>query len=74
MRYLILLLFNFFIGCAGTKYVTVPLSEPPKIYKPNIIYTEKDFLNEYKRSLMKISEWQNWYNIQVNTTNNNYKK
>lgn len=64
IRFLLLLI--FLAGCSSVKYVTVPMSDPPEIYKPNIIKTEKDFLYEYKRSLMKISEWQNWYNIQTN--------
>ncbi|ASJ21498.1 hypothetical protein BHAMNSH16_07540 [Brachyspira hampsonii] len=64
IRFLLLLI--FLVSCSSVKYVTVPMTKPPEIYKPNIINTEKDFLNEYKRSLMKISEWQNWYNIQTN--------
>ena len=66
MKLIIVFVLGLFIsGCSSVKYVTVPLSKPPEIYNPNKIYTEKDFLKEYKRSLIKISEWQNWYNIQV---------
>lgn len=65
MKYLLLFFILFFSGCSTIKYVTIQLTTPPKIYKPNIIYTEKDLINEYKRSLMKISEWQNWYNVQT---------
>ena len=64
IRFLLLLI--FLTSCSSVKYVTVPMSDPPEIYKPNLIKTEKDFLYEYKRSLMKISEWQNWYAIQTN--------
>lgn len=64
IRFLLLLI--FLVSCSSVKYVTIPMSNPPDIYKPNIIKTEKDFLYEYKRSLMKISEWQNWYAIQTN--------
>ncbi|MEI0799686.1 hypothetical protein R4Q14_15365 [Brachyspira intermedia] len=65
IRFLLLLLI-FLGGCSSVKYITVPMSSPPEVYKPNTADTEKDFLYEYKRSLMKISEWQNWYNIQTN--------
>ncbi|MEI0528580.1 hypothetical protein R4J00_08015 [Brachyspira intermedia] len=64
IRFLLLLI--FLVSCSSVKYVTISMSNPPDIYKPNIIKTEKDFLYEYKRSLIKISEWQNWYNIQTN--------
>lgn len=66
MKYLIFLCSFFIISCCTPKYISVPLTAPPKIYKPNIVNTEKDLINEYKRSIMKISEWQNWYNIQTN--------
>ncbi|TVL43855.1 hypothetical protein A9X73_12790 [Brachyspira hyodysenteriae] len=66
MKYLIFLCYFFVISCCSTKYITVPLTIPPDIYNPGIVYTEKDIINEYKRSLMKISEWQNWYNVQTN--------
>lgn len=65
MKYLLLLFILFFSSCSTIKYVTIPLTTPPKTYKPNIIYREKDLMNEYKRSLMKITEWQNWYNVQL---------
>ncbi|MEI0703013.1 hypothetical protein [Brachyspira intermedia] len=66
MKYLIFLCSFFVISCCSTKYITVPLTTPPNIYNPGIVYTEKDIIREYKRSLMKISEWQNWYNVQTN--------
>ncbi len=68
MKYLILLLYTVFImGCSSVKYITMPLSKPPEIYKPSIVNTEKELIKEYKKSVIKITEWQNWYNIQVNT-------
>lgn len=68
MKYLILLLYALLIiGCCSHKYITIPLSAPPEIYKPNSINTQKDLINEYKKSIIKITQWQNWYNIQVNT-------
>lgn len=66
MKYLIFLCSFFVISCCSTKYITVPLTAPPNIYNPGIVYTEKDIIIEYKRALMKISEWQNWYNVQTN--------
>ncbi len=66
MKYFIFLYYFFIISCCTPKYIKVPLTTPPKTYKPNIVYTEKDLIIEYKNSLMKISEWQNWYNIQTN--------
>ena len=66
MKYLIILFSFFVISCCSTKYITVPFTSPPNIYNPSIVYTEKELIIEYKRSLMKISEWQNWYNVQTN--------
>ena len=66
MKYLIFLCSFFMISCCSTKYITIPLTSPPDIYNPGIVYTEKDIIMEYKRALMKISEWQNWYNVQTN--------
>ena len=67
IKYLFLLYSSIIIISCTTKYVTVPLTSPPTIYTPSTIYTEKDLIQEYRRSIMKISEWQNWYNIQINT-------
>lgn len=69
MKYLILLLFLILLtSCTTTKYVIVPLSEPPTFFYPNTnIQTQKDLIKDYQNSLIKISEWQKWYNIQVNT-------
>lgn len=68
MKYIILIIIYsiFIISCKTTEYVTVPLTEPPSIYNPSDnITTQKELLKEYQRSLIKISEWQKWYNIQI---------
>ena len=67
MKYILIIILSIFIvSCQTTKYVTIPLSEPPNFYKPNDnITTQKQLLKEYQRSLIKITEWQKWYNIQV---------
>lgn len=44
-----------------TKYIKIPMSTPPDIYiipVSNSITTIKDFLLEYRKSIMKISEWE----------------
>lgn len=43
----------------------IPLSSPPQKYEINEIVTDKDLIFEYQKSIIKISEWQVWYNIQV---------
>lgn len=61
-----------FNSCGTVKYVTVPLTTPPKMYYPSTnISTQKQLINEYKNSLMKIAEWQIWYKIQTNNSNTN---
>lgn len=63
----IILLIIVIGGCrAQTKYITVKMSSPPKIYIPNNnITTDKQLLEEYLNQLIKITEWQKWYNIQI---------
>ncbi|WP_297285605.1 hypothetical protein [uncultured Brachyspira sp.] len=41
------------------------LTPPPSIYIIRDVKTKKDLLKNYKDATMKISHWQNWYNIQV---------
>ncbi|MEI0605206.1 hypothetical protein R4K55_13400 [Brachyspira alvinipulli] len=67
MKYILIIILSIFIvSCQTAKYVTIPLSEPPNIYKPNEnITTQKELLKEYQRSLIKIAEWQKWYNVQI---------
>lgn len=65
-KLLLILLIILLCSCSTTKYVTVPLIEPPKMYYPNNnIRTQKQLLQEYLRQMIVISEWQKWYNIQV---------
>ena len=76
------LLFFFLLilsSCTTTKYVTVPLTKAPEFYiapETNSITTIKDLVNEYRNTVIKISEWQDWYVVQTNTEigNTNYKK
>ena len=64
----ILLLCIVACSCTSVKYVTIPLTTPPEIYKPsNRNLTEKDLILEYRKAVMKINEWQLWY--QINTNN-----
>ena len=66
LKIALLLLTTFFISCSTVKYVTIPLSKPPDFYHPSInIKTQKDFFREYQNSLIKIKEWQKWYNVQI---------
>lgn len=69
MKYILIIILSIFIvSCQTTKYAAMPLTEPPNIYKPNDnITTQKELLKEYQRSLIKILEWQKWYNIQIYT-------
>lgn len=58
-----------------TKYIRIPMSTPPDIYIvpiSNSVTTMKDFLLEYRRAIMKISEWEDWYNIQVGSNYYHY--
>lgn len=65
---LIIFLFIFLVSCTTVKYAGVPLSAPPSFYYPYTnIQTKKDFFKEYQRSLIKIKEWQKWYDIQIST-------
>lgn len=64
-------------SCTTTKYVTIPLTKAPDFYKApetNSITTIKDLVSEYRRSMMKISEWQNWYVVQTNDKIGNTNK
>lgn len=65
---LLLFPFIFFTSCSTVKYVTVPLSPPPKPYKvtEGQIKTQKDLFKEYQKTLIKLNEWEAWYSIQTN--------
>ena len=64
--WVLLLLFIFLAGCSTqVKYITTPMSEPPAIFIVEDIQTDKQLIKEYQKSIIKITEWQKWYNIQV---------
>lgn len=50
----------------------IPLSESPGRYEIKKIETAKDLVFEYQKAVIKISEWQKWYNIQVMTNYYNF--
>lgn len=64
--WVLLFLFIFLAGCSTqVKYITIPMSEPPAIFIVEDIQTDKQLIKEYQKSIIKITEWQKWYNIQV---------
>lgn len=63
---LISLLVNlFFLSCSSINKSVCDLTPPPSIYIIRDVKTKKDLLKSYKDATIKISHWQNWYNIQV---------
>lgn len=70
MKYIFITIISilFLISCQTTKYIIIPLTDPPTIYiPPKEIRTQKEFLKEYQKTLIKISEWQKWYNTQISS-------
>jgi hypothetical protein len=66
MKYRFLLLLIFIAGCSTqTKYITTPMSEPPTVFIIDDIKSDKQLIKSYQKSVIKITEWQKWYNIQV---------
>lgn len=67
LKYIFFLLFLVFLaGCSTQiKYITIPMSEPPAIFIVEDIQTDKQLIQGYQKSIIKITEWQKWYNIQV---------
>ena len=64
--WVLLLLFIFLVGCSTqVKYITIPMSRPPAMFIVEDIQTDKQLIKEYQKSIIKITEWQKWYNIQV---------
>ena len=62
MKTLILILLSIlFIGCCSPQVI----STPPQVYIPTRPTTDKDLIKEWQGSLIKIKEWQSWYDIQV---------
>ncbi|MDA0039030.1 hypothetical protein OFR43_14595 [Brachyspira hyodysenteriae] len=56
------------------KYVKVPLSKPPEIFIIKSVTNRQDLMRRYQESIIKIGEWQLWYNIQAGTNYYLYKK
>ena len=67
LKYIFFLLFLVFLaGCSTqVKYITIPMSEPPAMFIVENIQTDKQLIQGYQKSIIKITEWQKWYNIQV---------
>lgn len=64
--WVLLLLFIFLVGCSTqVKYITIPMSRPPAMFIVEYIQTDKQLIKQYQKSIIKITEWQKWYNIQV---------
>ena len=62
MKILILIIFSLLtIGCSTIQVI----STPPEPYSPTRPTTDKDLIKEWQGSLIKIKEWQSWYDIQV---------
>ena len=59
---------------AQVKYVKIPLSAPPEIFIIKPVTNRQDLMKRYQESIIKIGEWQLWYNIQVGTNYYLYKK
>ncbi len=47
-------------SCSTTNCI---MASPPESYHPTTPTTDKELIKEWQRSLMKIKEWQSWYNI-----------
>lgn len=60
----------FIVSCAGTKYITIT-STPPAEFEIHEIKTNRDLISEYRKSVMKVAEWQKWYNVEIGS---NYYK
>ena len=59
---------------AQVKYVKIPLSTPPEIFIIKSVTNRQDLMKRYQESIIKIGEWQLWYNIQAGTNYYLYKK
>ncbi|CCY78551.1 putative uncharacterized protein [Brachyspira sp. CAG:700] len=49
------------------KYMKVPLTKPPEKYYIPQIADKRDLIEAYRQSVMRISQWQVWFNIQSET-------
>lgn len=61
MKKLLLLLLILNTGCASPQII----STPPEVFHPQRATTDKELIIEWQQSLIKIKEWQTWYDIQV---------
>lgn len=71
MKKIIFLFLFLLTSCTTTKYILVPFSKEPEFYevpKENTITNTKQMAKEYQRSLLKITEWQNWFVVQTNNS------
>lgn len=71
-KIILFLLLIVLTSCTTTKYILVPFSKEPEFYevpKENSITNTKQMAKEYQRSLLKITEWQNWFVVQTNNNN-----
>lgn len=74
IKIIIAIVFIFIlIGCAETKYITIPLTRPPARYEIYEITNNQQALLEYRKATMFIARWQNWYNSNVGSNYYNYK-
>ncbi|WP_161976166.1 hypothetical protein [Brachyspira catarrhinii] len=74
--YLIIFISIFIVlsSCSTkTKYVKVPLSTPPEIFIIKAVTNRQDLMRRYQESIIKIGEWQLWYNVQVSSNYYFYK-
>lgn len=55
-----------------TKYIKIPMSTPPEKYEIGEITNNQQFLLEYRKAIMSISRWQNWYDVQVGSNYYHY--
>lgn len=55
-----------------TKYIKIPMSTPPEKYEIGEITNNQQFLLEYRKAIMFISRWQNWYDVQVGSNYYHY--
>lgn len=63
------------VACATKEKIVVktkPLTTPPEEYKINQMNSSQDLIYEYRRAIIKISEWQTWYDINAETNHFRY--
>lgn len=73
-KYILILITILILGCKSTvKYRTIPLTTPPEKYYIDDYTTKKELYFEYQKSLMRIKEWQLWYNVNTKSDYYNYR-